>query len=288
MSKAFAMPKAVKIMGRSSSITNSFVNGIIPVIPPSDEMVKHNLEILGMNEDTVCCAYCGDACTEWDHFHPLIVDRKPTGYVSEINNLVPSCNKCNQSKGNSEWETWMRSDAEKSPKTRGVADMESRIEKLRAYDQLEKKKIDIEAIVGAEEWKKHWKNCDLIIDQMRIAQVHSDMLKDKITETLGLNTNILTRSASARGSRTAVDVAMSDFFDWVVLNGVAESTAKNYKSALKRILEDAQLSFDEFMNRIADEAPKYWKNGEKSSLGDVYSNAGRAIVNLLLKYAVDE
>lgn len=288
MSKAFAMPKAVKIMGRSSSITNSFVNGIIPVIRPSDDDVRRNLEILGMNEDTICCAYCGDACTEWDHFHPLIVDRKPTGHISEINNLVPACNKCNQSKGNSEWETWMCSDAEKSPKTRGITDMESRIEKLRAYDQLEKKKIDIESIVGAEEWEKHWKNCDLIIDQMRAAQVHSDMLKDKIGESLGLNTRGSARSISARGPRTAVNSAMCDFIDWIILNGVMESTAKNYKSALNRILEDAQMSFDEFMNRITDEAPKYWKNGEKSSLGDVYSNAGRAVVNLLLKYADEE
>lgn len=288
MSKAFAMPKAVKIMGRSSSITNSFVNGIIPVIHPSDDDVRHNLEILGMDEETVCCAYCGDACTEWDHFHPLIVDRKPTGYISEINNLVPACNKCNQSKGNSEWETWMRSDAEKSPKTRGIADLEARIEKLKAYDLLDKKNIDIESIVGAEEWEKHWKNCDLIIEQMRVAQVHSDMLKNKIAESLGLITRVPARNAPARGPRTAADSTMCDFIDWMVLNGVTESTAKNYKAALKRILEDAQVSFDEFMNKIADEAPKYWKNGEKSSLGDVYSNAGRAVVNLLLRYAAEE
>lgn len=284
MSKAFAMPKAVKIMGRSSSITNSFVNGIIPVIHPSDDEVRHNLEILGMNEDTVCCAYCGDACTEWDHFHPLIVDRKPTGYVSEINNLVPACSKCNQSKGNSEWETWMRSDAEKSPKTRGIVDIESRIEKLKEYDRLAKKNIDIESIVGTDEWEKHWKNCDLIIAQMREAQLYSDMLKKKISDSLGMNASVTSMSTTARSSRAAANPAINDFVDWMVLNGVGKSTAANYKSALNRILEDAQMTFDDFMDRVDDEAPKYWKGGEKSTLGDVYSNAGRAVVSQLLDY----
>jgi hypothetical protein len=34
--KLFRMPRPVKITGRSSSITNSFINSIIPVIPPSE------------------------------------------------------------------------------------------------------------------------------------------------------------------------------------------------------------------------------------------------------------
>ena len=35
----FQMPNAVKITGRISTITNSFVNSIIPVIEPSSEEV---------------------------------------------------------------------------------------------------------------------------------------------------------------------------------------------------------------------------------------------------------
>lgn len=37
------MPKAVRIVGRSSSITNSFVNGIISVIPPTAEQIDEAL-----------------------------------------------------------------------------------------------------------------------------------------------------------------------------------------------------------------------------------------------------
>ena len=45
-----------------------------------------------------------------DHLRPLVKDKEPTGYISEIHNLVPSCGKCNQSKGNKEWKAWMRRD----------------------------------------------------------------------------------------------------------------------------------------------------------------------------------
>ena len=100
----FAMPKPVRITGRSSSITNSFVNGVIPVVVPSEAEVREALEILGMLE-RVTCSYCGDTSTEWDHLRPLVDKQRPTGYISEIHNLVPACGKCNQSKGNKHWLT---------------------------------------------------------------------------------------------------------------------------------------------------------------------------------------
>jgi len=45
----FKMPKPMKITGRSSSITNSFINSIIPVVEPTNEEVKEALHILGMH-----------------------------------------------------------------------------------------------------------------------------------------------------------------------------------------------------------------------------------------------
>ena len=40
----FKMPKATKIMNRTSSITNSFVNGIIPCITPTEGEIKRVLD----------------------------------------------------------------------------------------------------------------------------------------------------------------------------------------------------------------------------------------------------
>lgn len=49
--KAFKMPRAVSIAGRTSTITNSFVDGIIPVVEPSDKEVEDALRVLGMIPD---------------------------------------------------------------------------------------------------------------------------------------------------------------------------------------------------------------------------------------------
>lgn len=175
----FAMPKPVRITGRTSSITNSFVNGIIPVIRPTNEEVEEALAVLGM--DRVVCAYCGDPATEWDHFRPLVVGKKPTGYISEISNLVPACGKCNQSKGNKEWREWLFGSARLSPLSRGVADLAARVARLEAFEAWgEPKLINFEALVGAELWQRHWANHAAIVDLMRNAEETAAEIRGRI------------------------------------------------------------------------------------------------------------
>ena len=181
----FSMPAPVTIMGRTSSITNAFVNGIIPVIEPSEEEIDEALKTLGMTQETVCCAYCGDPHTEWDHFRPLVVKKCPTGYISEIHNLVPACSKCNQSKGNKEWRKWICSDAKLSPKTRRISDIEDRIKRLEAYEEKYVPiKLNFEMIVGKDLWALHWKNHKELHQVMKECQKTSNIIKEKITEYL--------------------------------------------------------------------------------------------------------
>lgn len=125
----FKMPKNVKITGRTSSITNSFVNGIIPCIKPTKEEILECLSILGLDSENLSCAYCGDKCSEWDHFRPIVKDKGPTGFITEIGNLVPSCGNCNQSKSGAYWKMWILSDANESPKSRNIVDLEERIQR---------------------------------------------------------------------------------------------------------------------------------------------------------------
>ena len=99
------------VTGRSSSLTNAFINGIIPVIQPTEAEELEALRILGIDPVDIRCAYCGDKSTEWDHLRPIITNQEPTGYITEIANLVPSCGKCNQSKGKSSWRAWITSTA---------------------------------------------------------------------------------------------------------------------------------------------------------------------------------
>lgn len=177
----FKMPKQVTIAARTSSITNAFVNGIIPLITPKDEEVIEALKVLNMTEETVCCAYCGDSYTEWDHFHPLIKNKRPTGYISEIHNLVPACGKCNQSKGNNDWRTWMSGDAARSPKSRKIPDLEERIQRLAEYERrFPPIVIDFERVVGKEKWERHWDNCEKLHKMMYEAHHYSDELKKEI------------------------------------------------------------------------------------------------------------
>jgi hypothetical protein len=167
----FRMPTPMKITGRSSSITNSFINSIIPIIVPTNEQVKEALGILGMDLDSFECSYCGSTASEWDHLRPLVLNKKPTGYVSEIHNLVPACGKCNQSKGNKPWASWIVSTAKLSPKSRGVKDLEQRMDRLSAYEQWQEPTVvNFEAIVGKEKWEQHWANWELVQNTMRQAQ----------------------------------------------------------------------------------------------------------------------
>jgi hypothetical protein len=92
---AFQMPSVQTMVSRKSSITNAFVSAIIPVIPPTHGEIEEALRILGMEAHDARCAFCGDKASEWDHLRPLVVERRPTGYISEIANLVPACGKCN-------------------------------------------------------------------------------------------------------------------------------------------------------------------------------------------------
>ena len=79
--EVFYMLTTITIKQRISSITNAFVSGIIPVIEPTESEIKNVLDILNIDVKNVVCAYCGDKCTEWDHFRPLVVNKRPTGYI---------------------------------------------------------------------------------------------------------------------------------------------------------------------------------------------------------------
>jgi len=183
----FKMPKGVKITGRSSTITNSFVNSIIPVCHPSDEEVLGALEILEMDPDDVRCSYCGDPFTEWDHFMPLVKDKKPTGYITEIENLVPSCGKCNQSKSGKNWKDWMIGPAAQSPTNRGVSDILERISRLERYETtFTRIHIDFESVAPPELWELYWNNLNELHAFMKTCQSTADELRREIKHNIKL------------------------------------------------------------------------------------------------------
>ena len=175
----------MKISGRSSSITAAFVTAIIPQVEPLEQEIIEALNILEMSAENMECAYCGGPYSEWDHLKPLVADQKPTGFITEIRNLVPSCGKCNQSKGNKDWKVWIMSDAKLSPKTKGVKDLGLRIARLTKYEQWGNvAPLDFSRFVTEEEWTQHWENWKTLLKAMKDAQNHAMNLKITIQKTI--------------------------------------------------------------------------------------------------------
>ena len=173
------------MVSRKSSITNAFVNAVIPTIPPTTDEIDEALTILGMDPSNVRCAYCGERATEWDHLRPLVAKRRPTGFISEIGNLVPACGKCNQSKGGSDWRKWMVGKARLSPTGRGLPNIAERIANLERYERWRPAtKIDLESIVGPDRWEHYWSLCEAVIDELRQCQEHADSLRATIVKRL--------------------------------------------------------------------------------------------------------
>jgi len=81
------------------------------------------------------CVYCGDAQTSQDHFRPVVGRRGiPTGYCSDLWNIVPCCTSCNSSKGNRHWNVFLRGVTPRSPRGRRVKDWKRRENVLRAFE----------------------------------------------------------------------------------------------------------------------------------------------------------
>ena len=167
---AFKMPKHYTIPAVITSLSKAFAMAILPMVTPSDADIDEALEVLGMSGHAVC-SYCGDKQTQWDHFRPVVIDSKPTGYISEIQNLVPSCGPCNASKGNQPWRTWITGSAKNSPATRGIRDLDRRIAHLEAFERWrEPMVIDFGTAVDQAQWARYWRDWEAIAAALKDAQ----------------------------------------------------------------------------------------------------------------------
>lgn len=66
-----------------------------PVTEKDDELKNSILNNNGL------CEYCEEReATTQDHYYPLIIDKIPTKYCSDLWNMIPCCHTCNSSKRN--------------------------------------------------------------------------------------------------------------------------------------------------------------------------------------------
>jgi len=81
--------------------------------------------------DPLECVYCGShEVGRWDHLVPV-----NKGGETVLGNMVPACARCDNSKRALPFEEWMTSDTAGSPKSRGVKNIDQRIDCIKAYIQ---------------------------------------------------------------------------------------------------------------------------------------------------------
>ena len=172
------MTKRPRITGRRTSLAHAFVHAIIPRhVNPNEQ--KRLFELADINPGE--CVYCGTAATDSDHFRALVKAGRPSGHFHTSDNLVPSCGRCNQSKGAAEWRKWMTGNAPGSPTRRGVTDVAHRIERLSVFESEAKKAISSTATLretaGSELWDAYWEKLEQIGLRLYEAEADAEVIR---------------------------------------------------------------------------------------------------------------
>lgn len=174
-------PGVGRVDDRETTITGTFAKAIMPVLPLEPSEIRTTLELLGMTPEDLRCAYCGDPPTEWDHFRATARAKRATGFGTTSRNLVPSCGKCNQSRGNKHWRTWIQGGAKLSPAKRRPDGLADRIERLARFEAWsEHSPLNYQVCVPPELLKEYWEQCDAIVVALQRAQLAADRVRAAI------------------------------------------------------------------------------------------------------------
>lgn len=177
MKKTFKMPAKQNLKGRSSTISNAFAISITPYIRPSDDELNAYYDLLGIKEGQ--CAYCLGDGNGRDHLKPLVDAGMPTGYITDIHNLVPCCQKCNSSKGSKSFSEWYKDEKNTERLLKlglSVSDIEERYEIILKFEQMIPEPLDYESIVGEELWDEYRKRRRHLLEELNENQKFCDRL----------------------------------------------------------------------------------------------------------------
>lgn len=170
-----------KITARVTSLAHAFVHAIIP--RQVDKQKQKSLyEKSGIVEGE--CAYCGDRASDGDHFRALVKGGRPSGYFHTADNIIPSCGRCNQSKSGAHWRSWISGAALHSPATREIPDLETRIERLSAFEALVEREATPVAYLrekaGVELWDEYWARLDRIKADLVEAENAAAVIRERL------------------------------------------------------------------------------------------------------------
>ena len=185
MKNRFKLPTKSNLKNRTSTISNAFAIAITPYIRPKDVEMDRFLEELQLKNGQ--CAYCLGKANAMDHVKPLVTNGLPTGYITEIRNLVPCCSACNSAKGAQEFKTWYKSKKNvERLHNEGLTDdqIEKRFEILSEYVNKIPNPIDYKTILGDELWQEFLERKDNMIKLLKENQSFCDKLNAIIKEKI--------------------------------------------------------------------------------------------------------
>lgn len=174
----FKMPACQNLKDRISTINNAYATGITPYIRPDNENeIDQYYKELGVKKNQ--CAYCLGEGNGMDHLKPLVKNGMPSGYITDIHNLVPCCSRCNSSKGSKSFEDWYLSDKNiKRLKKLGLDDnkINERYKKICDFEDKIPGPIDYEKIVGKDKWEEYKSRKKKLVKQLEEEQKFLDDL----------------------------------------------------------------------------------------------------------------
>lgn len=185
------MPSKSDVSARISTINNAFAQSVIPRILEEDqEKLKTYYHELGIKEGQ--CAYClKDRASTGDHLRPLIKDKLPTGYLTNISNIVPCCSECNSSKGGKDFEVWYKSNKNlERLKKIGLTEKQinDRYNTITRYLTKHKQKpLNFKNIVGIADWNEFIKRKKQLEKLLNDDKKFCDKLLDKIKKHIQRN-----------------------------------------------------------------------------------------------------
>ena len=171
------------IRSRETSVTNAFVQSVLPDPKPNAQDERAVLEFFGQSADRRFCVYCGAHGGTWDHLYAFVKNKRPSGYINSAWNRVPACGDCNSSKGAKHWREFLQSSSKRSPQARGCLDLAERIAKLEEFERLgQLRAIDVEQLAPTAAWHSYWQKRDKIEEMLKEADAESRELRKLIQE----------------------------------------------------------------------------------------------------------
>lgn len=177
----FKLPTKSDLKSRASTISNAFAVSITPYIYPIQEEIDTLYRKLKISEGQ--CAYCLGKANAVDHVKPLVTHGLPTGYVTEIKNLVPCCSACNSAKGAKEFSEWYLSERNLARLHKeGLDEQEiaKRYEIILEYIANVSSPLNYREILGDELWQEYLIRRKELIQMLKDDQEFCDRLSNKI------------------------------------------------------------------------------------------------------------